>query len=43
MSEKQKHDKGRKWQITINNPLEHGLDHETIKDADRWTNTGNVR
>lgn len=32
MSDKQKHDKGRKWQITINNPLEHGLDHETIKE-----------
>lgn len=24
---------GRKWQITINNPLEHGFDHESIKNA----------
>ena len=24
---------GRKWQITINNPLEHGFDHERIKNA----------
>ncbi|MCL2190170.1 MAG: replication protein [Defluviitaleaceae bacterium] len=25
--------KGRKWQITINNPLEHGFDHERIRTA----------
>ena len=24
---------GRKWQITINNPLDHGFDHEKIKAA----------
>lgn len=24
---------GRKWQVTINNPLEHGFDHEKIKAA----------
>lgn len=24
---------GRKWQITINNPLEHGFDHDAIKIA----------
>lgn len=24
---------GRKWQVTINNPLDHGFDHEAIKTA----------
>ena len=24
--------RSRKWQLTVNNPVEHGLDHETIRD-----------